>query len=162
METNSLRKINLNNFETSPELAEIKVSYKCKQKSRVKITTSLEAFNILYPLYDKDTIELQEQFFLLLLNRMNAVLGWIKLSVGGASSTIVDPRIVFSIALQSNACGLILSHCHPSGTLLPSKSDIALTQNMVNSGKLLEILLLDHIIVSPDEKYYSFADEGNM
>jgi DNA repair protein RadC len=56
----------------------------------------------------------------------------------------------------------MLSHNHPSGNLLPSKNDVALTHNIVNSGKLLEITLLDHLIISPDEKYYSFADDGNM
>jgi DNA repair protein RadC len=162
METKSFRKIKLNHFETSPELAEIKVSYKSKQKNKVRISTSLDAFNVLYPLYDKETIELQEQFFLLLLNRMNIVLGWIKLSAGGTAGTIVDPKMVFGIALQTNACGIMLSHNHPSGNLLPSKNDVALTHNIVNSGKLLEITLLDHLIISPDEKYYSFADDGNM
>ena len=162
METRSSRKIKLNHFETSPELAEIKVSYKSKQKSRVRVLTSMDAFNILYPLYDKDTIEFQEQFFLLLLNRMNVVLGWIKLSTGGSSGTVVDPKMVFGIALQTFSCNIMLSHNHPSGNLLPSKNDIALTQNIVKSGKLLEIELLDHLIITHDEKYYSFADEGNM
>ena len=110
METESFEKINLSHFETSQELAEIKVSYKSKNQSRVKILSSQDAFNILYPLYDKDVIEYQELFFLLLLNRANIVLGWIKLSSGGTSGTVVDPKMVFSLALQTNASGILLSH----------------------------------------------------
>ena len=150
----------LNHFETSPELAEIKVSYKSKQKSKVKITNSLDVFNVLFPLFDKDTIEYQEQFYLLLLNRANSVIGWIKLSTGGTSGTVVDPKIVFALALQTNASSIILSHNHPSGNIQPSQCDIDLTKKINNSGRMLEIKLLDHIIMAPDGKHYSFADEG--
>lgn len=162
MGTKSLEKIKLSHFETSPELAEIKVSYKSKQKNKIKITNSQDVFNVLFPLFDKETIELQEQFYLLLLNRANNVIGWIKLSTGGTAGTVVDPKIVFALALQTNACGIILSHNHPSGNLQPSQADVNLTKNITNSGRLLEIKLLDHLIVSPDEKFYSFADDGNM
>jgi DNA repair protein RadC len=162
MEKKSLEKTKLSHFETSQELAEIKISYKSKQKSKIKITNSQDVFNVLFPLFDRDTIEYQEQFFLLLLNRANSVMGWIKLSLGGTSGTVVDPKIVFALALQTNASGIILSHNHPSGNLHPSDNDVALTNKIRNSGKLLEIQLLDHLIISPDEKFYSFADEGNM
>ena len=150
----------LKHFETSPELAEIKVSYKSKQKSKVKITNSLDVFNVLFPLFDIDTIEYQEQFYLLLLNRANSVMGWIKLSTGGTSGTVVDPKIVFALALQTNASSIILSHNHPSGNIQPSQCDIDLTKKINNSGRMLEIKLLDHIIMAPDGKHYSFADEG--
>jgi len=160
METKSLRQIKLNLFETSPELSEIKVAYKSKLKNKVKILNSKESFNVLYPLFDKDTIEYQEQFFLLLLNRANIILGWIKLSSGGTASTVVDPKMVFALALQTNACAIIISHNHPSGNIQPSKEDISITKKINTSGQMLEIKLLDHLIISYDEKYYSFADEG--
>jgi len=150
----------LNHFETSPELAEVKVSYKSKQPNKVKISNSQDAYQILYRLFDNDLIEYQEQFFLLLLNRANKVLGWIKLSAGGTTGTIVDPKIIFTLALQTNACGIILSHNHPSGNIQPSQCDIDLTKKINNSGRMLEIKLLDHIIIAPDGKHYSFADEG--
>ena len=150
----------LKNFETSLELAEVKVSYKSKQKDKVKVSTSLDAFKILFPLYDNDTIEFQEQFFLLLLNRANSVLGWINLSKGGTAGTVVDPKIIFVLALQTNASSIILSHNHPSGNLNPSQNDINLTKAIKVSGEMLEIKLLDHLIITPSEKFYSFADEG--
>ena len=160
MITKSNRKNKLNHFETSPELAEIKVSYRSRQNPKIRIADSKEVFDILYPLYDQSLIEYQELFFLLLLNRANSILGWIKLSSGGTSGTVVDPKMVFAIALQTNASGIILSHNHPSGNLKPSQSDIAMTKNINNAGQLLEIKLLDHVIVSPEGVYYSFADEG--
>lgn len=155
-------KVELCHFESSLELAEIKVSYKRGKTNDVKVTNSLTAFNLLFPLYDKDIIELQEQFYMLLLNRANLAIGWINISKGGATGTIVDPKIVFAIALQANSCCIILSHNHPSGNLSPSDSDIKLTQNLLASAKLLEINILDHIIVNSCEKYYSFADEGKL
>lgn len=162
METRTAKRIILSHFETSPNLSEIKVAYRSKQKSRVRIASAEDAFSILYPLYDRDTIEYQEQFFLLLLNRANVVLGWVKLSSGGTTGTVVDSKMVFGIALQTNASGIILSHNHPSGNIQPSSKDIEITNRIINSGKLMEIQLLDHLIISPDEKYYSFSDNGDM
>ena len=162
MITDDNHKNKLIHFETSQELAELKVVYKSQQKQKVKITNSRDSFDVLYPLFDKDTIEYQEQFFLLLLNRANAILGWIKLSMGGTAGTVVDPKMVFGLALQTNASGIIISHNHPSGNIQPSQSDIELTKKINNSGKMLEINLLDHLIISHDEKYYSFADDGNL
>ena len=162
MEAKSFRKIKLDQLEKSPELAEIKVAYKNGQVNRVRITNAQDAFSILYPLYDKNTIEYQEQFFLLLLNRANIVLGWVKLSSGGTTGTVVDPKVIFGIALQTNASGIILSHNHPSGNIQPSTSDINITKRILSSGELLDVHLLDHLIITPDEKYYSFSDNGNM
>jgi DNA repair protein RadC len=151
-----------NHFETSPKLAEVKVSYRSRQNPKIRVANSKEVFDILYPLYDQSLIEYQELFFLLLLNRANSVLGWIKLSSGGTSGTVVDPKIVFAIALQTNTSGIILSHNHPSGNLKPSQGDIAMTKKINNAGHLLEIKLLDHIIVNNEGVYYSFADEGML
>jgi DNA repair protein RadC len=156
-------KIKLSHFETSTELAEIKVIYKSKQKNKIQIKkNSREVFDILFPLFDRDTIEYQEQFLLLLLNHANRILGWIKLSIRGTAGTIVDPKIVFTLALKTNARGIILAHNHPSGNLLPSQNDQALTRKISEAGKFLDIKLLDHLIISPEENFYSFADEGMM
>lgn len=161
METKS-GKVNLTDLETSPDLAEIAVSYKTKQKSKIKISNSREVFDVVFPLFDKQTIEFQEQFYLLLLNFSNRVLGWIKLSTGGTAGTVVDPKIVFSIALKTNASGIILAHNHPSGNLMPSQSDQSLTKKIQEAGRLLDIKLLDHLIVTSEERYYSFEDEGTI
>ena len=102
-----------------------------------------------------------EQFWILLLNRSNSVIHSAQISKGGISATIVDPKLIFSTALEFKASGLILFHNHPSGNLMPSESDKKLTQRIVNSAELLEISVLDHIIVGQNN-YFSFADEHEL
>lgn len=160
METKSIYKNKLSKFETSSNLAEIQVKYKTKYKDKVAIVNSKDAFDILYSLYNKDTIEFLEQFYLLLLNRANKVLGWINLSIGGTSGAVVDVKVIFALALKTNASGIIVSHNHPSQSLKPSEEDKRLTKSISDAGKLFNIKLLDHIIIASDELYYSFADDG--
>jgi DNA repair protein RadC len=152
--------IDLSNFEKSPELAEISVSYKTKMRGFVKISNSQDAFKILYPLFDINTIEFKEEFLLLLLNRANNILGWFKLSSGGTSGTVVDVKIVFILALQTNASSIILCHNHPSQNIKPSEADIRLTKQIKEAGNLLDIKILDHLIIASDGTYFTFADEG--
>lgn len=155
-----MKNVKTGKFEKSPELAEVQVSYKLKLKNIVRVTNSREAFSVLYPLFDVNTIGLKEEFFLLLVNRGNYVLGWFKVSSGGIAGTVVDPRIIFMLALKTNACSVILCHNHPSGNLKESSSDVNLTKRIKEAGKLLEIELLDHMIVCPNGSYMSMADEG--
>jgi DNA repair protein RadC len=145
----------------SPNLAEISVSYssKVKSKERRKVTSSKEAESIFREIWSEGKIELREEFYILLLNRANGVLGWSLIGAGGLTGTVCDPRLVFSIALKCLACSIILAHNHPSGNTQPSSSDIQLTKNLYEGGKLLEITVLDHLILTA-EGFYSFADEG--
>ena len=96
-----------------------------------------------------------------MLNRGNRVIDRVKISEGGITGTVVDPKKVFKIALDAYACSLILVHKHPSGNLSPSEADNKLTTKLVNAGKLLDIEVLDHIIIG-EEQYYSFADESTL
>lgn len=143
------------------EVAEIQLSYsgKVKPSLRPKIATSRDAFNILKQTWDESKIEFIEQFRVILTNRAQKVLGIVEVSTGGVSGTVADPKIIFAAALKANASGLLMAHNHPSGNLHPSQSDIDLTRKMKEGGKLLEIQVLDHIIITT-EGYYSFADEG--
>ncbi|MEO5500802.1 MAG: DNA repair protein RadC, partial [Ginsengibacter sp.] len=102
-----------------------------------------------------------EVFAVVFLNRANKINHFEVLSSGGISHTIVDPRIIFKKALEAKATSVVLCHNHPSGNLKPSRADEELTQKLKSAGKLLDIQVLDHLIVS-DEGYYSFADEGMM
>ena len=141
-------------------LAEIKVAYstKVKFKDMQKITSSKDCESVLRNIWSPN-LELREEFYLLLLNRANRVIGWHCISQGGLDSTVADIRIIFSITLKCIATGIIVAHNHPSGNLKPSETDIALTRKIKEAGKLLDITLFDHIILSNDG-YYSFADEG--
>ncbi len=102
-----------------------------------------------------------EYFIIVYLNNANTILGYDKVSEGGLSGTIADPRIIFKKAIENNATNIILCHNHPSGNVQPSAIDITLTEKLVQAGKLLDIKVTDHIIVS-DRGYYSFANEGKM
>jgi len=149
------------NEKTLFEVAEIQLTYKSKVKAseRPLIQSSRDAFNVLSKHWDKDKIDFVEQFTLLLLNRANKVIGLYVLSTGTTTGTVADPRLIFASAIKANACGIILSHNHPSGNLRPSQADIDLTKKLKEGGKFLELPILDHIIIT-SESYYSFADEG--
>ena len=143
------------------QVSEIELVYRSKIKAaeRPAVKTSREAYQLLIREWDLDKIELLEQFKVLFLNQSNRVLGLLNVSSGGMTSTVADPRLIFSAALKAAACSLILSHSHPSGNLKPSKNDEDLTRKMRESGKFLDIALLDHLILTRSG-YFSFADEG--
>jgi DNA repair protein RadC len=139
---------------------EIKIRYNRSSKIFLgKITNSKDCYDFLIKVFDRDTIQLQESFVVLYLNRANQILGYYKHSVGGIAGTVADPRIIFATGVASASSGIILSHNHPSGNLTPSQADIDLTRKIKEGGRLLEIQLLDHLIVTKTG-YYSFADEG--
>lgn len=148
---------------TSPLLAEVQVSYRTKIKSAdmPKIKDSWDTYNYLKKIYNPEIIEHREEFIILLLNRAQKVIGWCKISAGGTSGTVCDPKIIFQVALKCNASAIVLSHSHPSGLSTPSESDIKVTKQLKEGGKLLDIAVFDHIIVTT-EGYYSFSDEGKM
>ncbi|MEP7169622.1 MAG: JAB domain-containing protein [Bacteroidota bacterium] len=152
--------------ESTPTLfsvTEVELIYRNKTKpsNRRRITTSKDAYDLLLMSWEMNKIELIEQFKILLLDRSNSCIGISNVSIGGVSSCVVDPKIIFATALKARASGLILAHNHPSGNLKPSSSDIDLTKKLNQGGKFLEIEILDHLIVTP-ENYYSMADEGLM
>lgn len=114
----------------------------------------------IYDLLKAELLDIpHEAFWIVLLNRANRVIKKHQISQGGVAGTVADPKIIFKIALEELASGVILAHNHPSGNLTASQSDIDLTRKLKESGKLLEIQILDHIIVA-GKKYMSFADEG--
>jgi DNA repair protein RadC len=143
------------------QVAEIQLTYRSKVKPslRPKITTSKDAFEVLRRSWDIDKLEFVEQFKVLLTNRANKVLGIFEVSTGGITGTVADPKLIFVAALKSGATGIVLSHNHPSGNLQPSQADIELTKRIKEGGKLLDIQMLDHLIIT-SEGYCSFSDEG--
>lgn len=125
-------------------------------RKRQNITSSDDAYQLMKP----DMMDLPyEVFWVILLNRANQVIKKQTISTGGVSGTVADPKIIFHAAIENLASAIILVHNHPSGNLKPSQADISLTRKMKDSGKLLEIPVLDHLIFT-DEGYLSFADEG--
>jgi DNA repair protein RadC len=147
--------------QTSFTVAEVQLVYKskCDITLRPRITRSSDCYDILLRNWNQDTIELCEEYKILLLNRANKVLAISTLSQGGTAGTVVDPKLVFTTALKLKASSLIMAHNHPSGELKPSEQDLKLTKSMIEGGKILDIIVLDHLIISANG-YYSFGDEG--
>ena len=146
-------------------IPEIKISLsfdKKVKKSELRTITGAEScVDVLREVFNKDTFDWTEEVVMLCLNRANKVVGFYKVSSGGLSSCILDPRVIFTIALNCGATSIILSHNHPSGNTTPSVQDKDITKKIKEAGKLLDIGLLDHIILT-DDNYYSFMEEGDL
>lgn len=99
-----------------------------------------------------------EEFWIILLNRANYIIHKKMISLGGLSSTIVDPKLVVRMALDKRASAMIMVHNHPSGNPRPGHSDIVETERMKKAAGTFDISLLDHIIIC-DDSYFSFADD---
>jgi DNA repair protein RadC len=125
-------------------------------RERPKVASSRDAFNAIASLL---TDLYHEEFWLLMLNKANEVVAREKLSAGGMAGTVADVKLAFKLALDARASAIIAVHNHPSGNLKPSEADISLTKKLKEAGKILDLPLLDHLIVS-ERGYYSFADEG--
>ena len=123
-----------------------------------KISKSQDAFEIFHSLMGDLPYE---EFWLLLLNRANRVIKKVKISEGGISGTVVDPKKIFQICLEQHATSIILGHNHPSGAVTPSEADNKITKKIKDCGLLLDVAVLYHIIVW-DDRFYSFADEGTL
>lgn len=145
----------------SGKVSEIKLSYKSKVKAaeRPQIRSSSDAFRLLLDQWDADEIDYREHFKVLLLDRSNRVVAIYTVSIGGMAGTVVDAKVVFIAALKVRATSIILAHNHPSGNVQPSSADVQLTNKLTEGGKLLDIQVLDHLIIT-SQGYYSFADEG--
>lgn len=142
-------------------IAEVRVAYsrKIKDADRYKITCSDDAVEVLRSRWKKNRIQYVEEFKIILLDRGNRVLGIYTASVGGQAGCVVDPKIIFGVALKANAAAILASHNHPSGQNFPSPTDQKITQKLKEAGQILDLPLLDHLILTQSE-YFSFADQG--
>lgn len=144
------------------QFSEITINYKPLPNRNLtnKIRSSLECYNILKTHWS-DKINYKEEFLILLLNKNNVVIGISKISEGGQSGTVVDPKMIFQCALKANAAYIVLAHNHPSGNLKASSADLTITKKLVQLGLLMELPIYDHIILT-EENYLSLAEEGLM
>jgi len=123
---------------------------------KISVKSSRTVFDLFHPLLGD--LE-HEEFWLLMLNRANRVLGRYKVSQGGLAGTVIDTRIILKKALDNLATSIIVCHNHPSGNNQPSDADVKITEKLKKASEMLEIKLLDHVIIA-DKSYFSFADEG--
>ena len=141
-------------------VSEITVSYYPASTIKPIVTRSDDAHTIFRQFFPENTIHLQERFVVMYLNRSNRVLGVYPVSLGGITGTVADIRLILSVALKVVATSIMLAHNHPSGSLKPSRPDIELTSKIKEAAKYLDITLMDHLILSPENEYLSFADEA--
>ena len=121
-----------------------------------RITSSSQAYEYLQPIL----CDLQhEEFWVLFLNRSNAVIEQFNMSKGGTAGTVIDVRIIMKRGIELLASSIVLGHNHPSGNANPSQADQDITSKIKEAGKLVEITVIDHIIVC-EHNYFSFADQG--
>jgi len=125
---------------------------------RKSLKSSDAVFNILQPQIGDLP---HEEFWVLYLNNHNKLIRSVCISKGGITGTVVDIRQVYNIALREQATSIILAHNHPSGNIKASQADYSLTRKIVDAGKMLDISVLDHLIVT-EKAYYSFRDEGDI
>ncbi len=127
-------------------------------EQRKSINNSQEAYESFLALIDDPT---KEHFLVAYLNRGNKVIKVERISTGGLSKTLADPKVIFKNALLKEATALMLCHNHPSGMARPSGEDKQLTKNLIAAGKIFDIDVLDHIIIG-ENSYFSFAEHGMM
>lgn len=143
-------------------VSEIQLKYK-PQPITESLRSSREIHQLLIKrIFDEETVGYKESFKVLLLNQANKLIGYTTISEGGLTSTVVDVRVVMQTALVCNATSIIIAHNHPSGNLMPSNQDDSLTRKIKSACELMDIRLLDHIVVTPFNSYYSYSDEGRL
>jgi len=123
---------------------------------RPKISSSKDVFLLLHP-YLGDLRK--EEFWCIYLNQSNRVIHKERLTQGGINQSVVDVRVLFSVALSHLATAVVVAHNHPSGNLKPSSQDLQITKTIRSAGEILQIQLLDHLIIT-QKSYLSFSDEG--
>ena len=129
-----------------------------ESEKKLKLISSKQ----IYELVSSDLLDLKhEEFWIVLLKRNSELIKKLRISAGGVAGTVADTKIIFNHALAELASSVVLVHNHPSGNLKPSSQDTNLTKRTVEAGKLLDILVIDHLIFT-DAGYYSFADEGGI
>ena len=126
----------------------------------ILINDSSKAYHLMKNLFNNDTIGIHEEMHIAYLNRSNKVIGTYMMSKGGTSGTIADIKLIACIAIKTLASGVILAHNHPSGLLKPSTEDLLITKKLSDSLKLFDIKIIDHLIITYNDEFYSFCDMG--
>lgn len=145
-----------------PVLREVEIVYHRPKHSRaVRIANSRDAYELLIQIFNLRKIDYKEMFYLILLSRSNTCLWYSQIGVGSDGGVMVHVKEIMQLALKTNACGIIISHNHPSGNLKASIPDRRLTEKVQEACSFIDVQLLDHIILVSDG-YLSLRDEGLM
>jgi DNA repair protein RadC len=132
-------------------IQEIELKYTpTKIPDSIKVSNSLEVYQLLKEIWNMDTIELHEEFKVIYLKPNNEIIGIYHHSKGGITGTLADIRLIVGVALKCAATGIIMAHNHPSGNLTASQQDEKLTKRVVQACELFDIKMHEHFIISRD------------
>jgi DNA repair protein RadC len=137
-------------------VSELGKRVRLKEKRKEKIESAKDAFNLFE---EKLKSKKQEHFYTILLNTKNNVISIQKISQGILDASIIHPREIFNPAIRNSASRIILIHNHPSGDPTPSQEDLEITKKLKESGELIGIEVLDHVIIG-DGKYWSWIENN--
>jgi len=154
-----MRKINYHTttrLQKTPRL--LNMVYEGKHRYMTKIRSPADV-NTLIADVMQNLDSNKEHCFCISIDTKNQIKSVDVVSIGILDRNIVHPREIFYTAICHRAASIIISHNHPSGDPTPSKEDIAVTEKLIESGKLLGIDVLDHVIIG-DDRYVSLKDEG--
>lgn len=134
------------------KISEIELTYRnyIPPIERLTVNKADLAYQLFLKTWDPGKIDLLEQFKVMLLNNACHLLGIATVSTGGIAHCIADQRLIFGTALKAMATNIIVAHNHPSGNLEPSPEDIRLTTKLLEAGRLLDVHLSDHLIITRD------------
>ena len=144
-------------------LGEVTLNYKYHNpsiKDRPLITNASDAVEVIKLVIDMQRIALQEQFIVIYLNQANKVIGTMNVFSGSIKSTVIDIKLILASGILLMSSDVIVAHNHPSGNLKPSREDLALTKRLSTALQYMEMKLVDHFIITPDDDDLSFANEG--
>ena len=137
-------------------IRETRVSYIHSQQALFKIRSASDVATFVRSVLTDNS---REHFVAMFLDAMHQVTAYSIVSIGTANYAFVTPREVYQRAIVAGAIAIVIAHNHPSGSRLPSEDDHKVTKRLFESGVLLGIKLLDHVVVT-DNEHYSFSDEG--
>ncbi len=139
------------------------MTIRLRPHQKIRISSSSDIFQLLQPILRRCSKRdrAREHFWILCLGPGQTVCHLELLALGTQNKVLIDPREVYSLALQQNASSIVAIHNHPSGRLKPSPADKSITQQLMKGSEFVNLKLLDHLIIS-EEGYFSFLDEGML
>jgi DNA repair protein RadC len=139
--------------------SELSIQYKPGLISDKPIKNSSDAYAFILSVWDKERINMQEQFMAFFHHEKGKTIGYRVICTGLAHTVHVDIKLIASLALHTLASNVILAHNHPSGSLEPSTADITTTKQIKKALNLISVKLWDHLIINEND-YLSMSDEG--
>jgi DNA repair protein RadC len=140
-------------------LRQVDITFKGGQKKISKISSTQDVYRFIRATII-DSIEVQERFIVLFLNHANSIIGYYHHAAGGMTSIAVDVQLITAAAVRCLARGVIVAHNHPSGNTKPSSEDRNLTAKLKKALDLFHITLVDHLVVTHSNGFYSFLENG--